>query len=71
MLRLQNVFQYDPLKKRRFCGSIGNDLSICKYAHRGRIVYIEISPHPAKARIIWELLLLYFRPFFLMYAPLY
>ena len=28
--------------------------------HRGKIVYIGISPHPAYAGINWELLLLYF-----------
>jgi len=33
---------------------VGSDFSICNFARRGKIIYIGISPHPAKAEIIWS-----------------
>jgi len=38
--------------KNVFCGSIGNNLSMCKVKHRGKIVYIWISPHPANSKTL-------------------
>ena len=43
--------------KNVFCGSVGND-PFTFSTRRGKIVYIGISPHPALAGTIWELLLL-------------
>jgi len=45
-------------KKNVLSDSIGCNLSICKLDYRGKVIYIRISPHPAEAGIIWELLLL-------------
>ena len=32
-----------------FCGCVGNGLSMYKIAHRGKIAYIWIFPHPANS----------------------
>ena len=37
---------------KKFCGFIGNDLCMGSHAHRGKIVYSWIFPHPAKAGLI-------------------
>jgi len=39
-------------KKEVLCESVESDLSICKFASRGKIVYIRIFPHFAEAEII-------------------
>jgi len=47
-----NRFPKCSFEKKVLCGSVGSNISICNFVSRGKIVYIGISPHPAKARFI-------------------
>jgi len=54
------VEAYFPLCAKFYVFSVGllETISLGSFAHQGKIVYVGISPHPAQARTLWELLLL-------------